>query len=288
WGSLCSLFESAVASCEVLNDVLMKTGSFDCLLAPSEKEEISVAAKFYRVILDLMTLLQSSKKPSINMVVLGIIDIESTLRELEDDITASEDDTTTEFRKALAETLLQCVQGRMRPFGRMEILGALLDPEMKDISKVRAEVPGGNPARFLLDAVLEYTSLPVAEEAVQVIEPPPTQKPRYSLTAKYGSLCDPFENMANQVDRYLASPVRLSGSCGPDDRDEVLKWWSQNESTFPAVANLARIILSIPATSAEPERRFSIAGNLLREKRCSMNPITATRVLFVHDNKEFL
>ena len=49
WGSVCRLFESAVASCDVLNEVLMKSRSHDHLLSPDEVEEIRIAAKLYRV-----------------------------------------------------------------------------------------------------------------------------------------------------------------------------------------------------------------------------------------------
>ena len=73
-----------------------------------------------------------------------------------------------------------------------------------------------------------------------------------------------------------------------EDNDNVLNWWRENSMAFPSISKSARIVLSIPATSAEPERRFSAAGNVLRVKRCSVAPLTMTKTLFIHDNKDVL
>jgi len=47
-----------------------------------------------------------------------------------------------------------------------------------------------------------------------------------------------------------------------DDPSKILSWWRENSILFPRLAQLARGVLSIPATSASSERTFSRAGFL--------------------------
>ena len=232
-----------------------------------------------------MILMQSAKRPSINMVVLGFIDIETSLRgEAEDDFLEEEEGESDQFQRDLCRQL-NCLQERVRPFTEMELLGALLDPEMKNIEKIRDESPSKNTAKFLLQAVKKYVSERFADEDTVIVSmDSPSKKQRCSLIAKYASLTRTNGTLRNEVDRYLAHVVQLDNSS--DNR--VLEWWHANSTTFPTLATLARIVLSIPATSAEPERRFSAAGNCQRERRCSLEPITMSKSLFIHDNKLFL
>lgn len=242
------------------------------------------------MILDLMVLMQSTTKPTINLVILGVIDIEMTLENIIDGTTSELRQTASLFKQNLASDLRDCITRRMRPFSAMEILGALLDPEMKNISKVRAEIPGGDAAELLFDAVRNHGLDCDEDESddVEILSEPPPKLHRASLIAKYANVETPYESLSNQIERYLASPVSLSQQGGSEGRDRVLQWWFENAETFPSLARLARCILSIPATSAEPERRFSSAGNALRERRCSMSPITMSKTLFVHDNRGLL
>lgn len=48
---------------------------------------------------------------------------------------------------------------------------------------------------------------------------------------------------------------------------DPIAWWKHYESSFPALACVARHILSIPASQAEVERVFSIAGVIMQARR---------------------
>ena len=241
-----------------------------------------------------MVLMQSSTKPTINLVILGVIDIETTLEKMAHEAAPVLRQSAAQFKQELASNLKDSISTRMRPFSEMEILGALLDPEMKSISEVRNEVPGANAADFLFDAILTHapvfgTDDPDDSDDVTVTSEPPPKQQRSSLIAKYANLETPSESLSNEVNRYLARQVTLCDSSdGTEARDRVLQWWFENAKSYPSLARLAQIVLSIPATSAEPERRFSSAGNALREKRCSMNPTTMSKTLFIHDNKDII
>lgn len=65
---------------------------------------------------------------------------------------------------------------------------------------------------------------------------------------------------------------------------DALKFWQKNKEKYTNLATVANVVLQIPITSAKSEAAFSIAGCLIREKRASIEPLRAEKVLFVHDN----
>lgn len=66
---------------------------------------------------------------------------------------------------------------------------------------------------------------------------------------------------------------------------DILSWWKViGCSLFPAIAEVARIILAIPATSAPSERVFSTAGRTSCGDRASMKPDTVERLTMAHEN----
>lgn len=65
---------------------------------------------------------------------------------------------------------------------------------------------------------------------------------------------------------------------------DALKFWKKNKEKYPNLATVASVVLQIPITNAKSEAAFSIAGCLIREKRASIEPLRAEKVLFVHDN----
>lgn len=57
----------------------------------------------------------------------------------------------------------------------------------------------------------------------------------------------------------------------PDDDDDILKWWRENEKKYPGLSILARSILAIPALNASSERGFSTCGRIVEERRTYLN-----------------
>lgn len=66
--------------------------------------------------------------------------------------------------------------------------------------------------------------------------------------------------------------------------DDVLLFWRAEETKYPNMAKLAKVILSKPASSAKSESAFSVAGVLLSKTRSNIEPLRAQKVLFIHDN----
>ena len=82
---------------------------------------------------------------------------------------------------------------------------------------------------------------------------------------------------ANQVQLYLSADVI------PLDSDP-LQWWKTNGHHFPSLPAVARRFLSAPSTSVASERLFSAAGNIYTDKRHSLLPDKAEKLLFIKRN----
>ena len=72
-----------------------------------------------------------------------------------------------------------------------------------------------------------------------------------------------------------------------DSNFDVLSWWKKHASEFPNLSQIARIILSISASSADSERDFSTAGVVIQERRTHPNPVTVDDIIFLHSNLRF-
>lgn len=85
-----------------------------------------------------------------------------------------------------------------------------------------------------------------------------------------GNRCD-----HNELEEYKAA--RITGF------DDILEWWQCNKMRFPRLYCFARLIFSIPASSASAERLFSKAGKLVTN-RPNMRSELVDEILFLNSN----
>ena len=84
----------------------------------------------------------------------------------------------------------------------------------------------------------------------------------------------------DELDLYFAEK--------PVARDvQPLKWWKENNARFPRLADVARVLLSIPATPVPAERIFSTAGLTVTKLRSCLKPESVDALIFLHDNLSF-
>ena len=76
----------------------------------------------------------------------------------------------------------------------------------------------------------------------------------------------PSDAAKNEIQLYI------SGQFTSVKRTNPLRFWKANESSFPLLADLARKILVIPATSGESERHFNTSGDVVDSKRTLLDP----------------
>lgn len=79
----------------------------------------------------------------------------------------------------------------------------------------------------------------------------------------------------DEVTRYIEMAVM-------DNEVEILDWWKRNKSAYPKLAQLARGVLCIPASSSSSKRVFSSAGRTISERRTALKPSTVDAIIFLH------
>ena len=85
--------------------------------------------------------------------------------------------------------------------------------------------------------------------------------------------------LENQLQSYLAAEVI-------DIEENPLLWWKNNGERFPHIANIARKMLCIPATSVPSERVFSDAGNIITTKRAQLKCDFAEKLILMYHNRK--
>ena len=67
-------------------------------------------------------------------------------------------------------------------------------------------------------------------------------------------------------------------------KDCILKWWNENSSRYATLARVAKNILGIPATQVYSERLFSLAGNVVTQKRTCLLTERVEHICFLSAN----
>ena len=78
--------------------------------------------------------------------------------------------------------------------------------------------------------------------------------------------------------QYLKAP-------GIGLHEDPLEWWRKNASLFPNLAEAARTILAVPASSAPSERVFSKLGRVAAKERVRIRGELADLLTFLSFNE---
>eukprot|EP00873_Tetraselmis_striata_P028870 jgi/Tetstr1/449134/TSEL_036344.t1 len=84
--------------------------------------------------------------------------------------------------------------------------------------------------------------------------------------------------------RYLTKASQLRKAGGFEKGKTVLDWWRMHHADFPLVAELARLLLCIPASQIECESIFSLAGLVTQHLRNRMGVEMMSQQVFIKKN----
>lgn len=104
---------------------------------------------------------------------------------------------------------------------------------------------------------------------------------RSDLEFLYGNIITDSNDRSIQFQNYIAEPqLRFDLN--------AFEWWKFRENKYPALAELAKQYLAIPATSVSSERCFSTAGNIVTSKRTCLLTKNVNMLIFLYQNRELL
>lgn len=81
---------------------------------------------------------------------------------------------------------------------------------------------------------------------------------------------------SDELDRYLLFEFEKT-----EQTENPLEFWKNHRNQFPYLAQYARTIFSIPATTTNVEREFSTAGWILNQRRTNLKPEEVDKILFI-------
>jgi hypothetical protein len=155
-------------------------------------------------------------------------------------------------------------------------IASLLDPRYKDLSDEHIDA-----RPIIRNTVLSKIQNCVPNEEVEYSPEAEGNSNKSALEFIYKKTNYSNMHPTEQLNAYLAEPqIRF-------DMDPFM-WWKLRANRYPAVADMARRYLCIPATSASSERTFSTAGNIVTAKRNCLLPKNVSLLVFLFQNKEYL
>ena len=88
----------------------------------------------------------------------------------------------------------------------------------------------------------------------------------------------PVTPLKVELQNYLTLPKL------PTSKVNVLLWWKDHQHQLPLLAQAARKYLCVTASSAPSERLFSASGNVVTNKRSSLDPVNVDKIVYLHEN----
>jgi hypothetical protein len=92
------------------------------------------------------------------------------------------------------------------------------------------------------------------------------------------------ETQADSIDMEIQEYTNLKII---DKSLDLLSWWKDHKTKFPYLYQAHVFINSIPASSAASERAFSLAGNIVTEKRTRLDPEKLNSMVLSRSNLQY-
>ncbi|CAF1549482.1 unnamed protein product, partial [Didymodactylos carnosus] len=122
----------------------------------------------------------------------------------------------------------------------------------------------------------------VTSQNEEVLEPLDKKQKIFLATLMDRKITKKKDKVKDEVQQYIE--MKLT-----DDQQYLnpLSFWKekQNQKFFPNLARLAKRYFSIPCSSAAVEREFSAAGQIVNQRRSSLDPSSQQHIIFTFDQK---
>lgn len=178
------------------------------------------------------------------------------------------------------------------PLSDIVILASLLDPRFQNLLDIK------NYLHSLKCGAVDFLVKCVKDIGTDCISSFPNSTPSCSssskretyveeLAEKHSTLASVAQTSTSQTDLERECYLLLSMS-NKIKVTNVLTFWKDHSKLMPILTNLATQVYGIPATSTPSERNFSVAGLILNQRRTQINPDNLDKVLFMHNNYDFV
>ncbi|XP_076283019.1 zinc finger BED domain-containing protein 4-like [Lasioglossum baleicum] len=281
WNSQFDMINRLINVRRALHHVLCEPDMPDLFTARewTEMEKYSTYLKLFKEATEMMSVQDTPTLPSYIPTVHAIRDRLTKIQE---------NDSDSEVAK-LKRNLITELDARFSFATNMECLVAsmLLDPRIKDRL---LPMERKDEAKAVLNKFATTYSKPSTPNADETVADENVASSSSAAEASTHTLFAFFKDVAqleghttnivcSQTDAYISEKLISPESC-------ILEWWNQNSTRYPDLAIVARNLLSVPATQTYSERLFSLAGNIVTERRSSLLSEKVEQLCFVFANQK--
>ena len=166
---------------------------------------------------------------------------------------------------------------------KVSVIATALDPRFKQLKFLSEDEKEEVKAELVRRAAVLETSIPVHVQSDDSTTPPPPKKSKSALDILLG------EDEASSSDGGIEAELTQYNMDKPVPRDtNPMDWWRENNTRFPKLAQIAKFVLCIPATSTPSEQLFSTAGLTVSKLRSCLKPENVDALIFLNANYHYL
>ncbi|KAL4085139.1 hypothetical protein QTP88_011338 [Uroleucon formosanum] len=280
WNSTYDMLKRIISIKDAVISTLAILQSSIQVLTPAEWEVVEKAVDVLQIFHEVTEEISSEKTVSISKVIVLVTSMFHTVETFVLDINIPYE------VNLMANSLKAQLKKRFEEIEDNEIISqaAILDPRFKQFGFKNENK--FNKALSILRTRISNIKLPSDSNPQKPLEtvtstPQPTSSLLWKVyenkVGKLKSIQNPTAAGLIELDKYMQEPLI-------DRHDDPLKWWYERKSIYPRLYTFVLKRLCITATSVPCERIFSEAGQIITQKRNSLNTKKASQLIFLHNN----
>jgi hypothetical protein len=253
--------ESILHNRKRINNLLDNVDKSELKLSKREVTILDSLVKFLCLFHDLTKSLSSESGPTINKVLPTRILISNKLQDNEND----------------------CELIKRYPISDIVLLSSMLDPRFCRLDEIAHQLSARHETKsvFLERMCLKYCQ---CQPRTAILDNPPPKRTKYSDPLLEMVACNSIgEDVKDDLPEVMNEYLEFS-SIRTLNNENLLQFWKGREKDFPLLSTIARMVLSIPATSTSVERLFSKLGLIVTSRRAQLKPINVDKLILLHDN----
>uniref|UniRef100_A0A1B0DG64 Uncharacterized protein n=1 Tax=Phlebotomus papatasi TaxID=29031 RepID=A0A1B0DG64_PHLPP len=248
WNSTCNMLISLSDVWDEVVEILEERDQHD-RIEQICKKEVDAIVNFLQPFKDSSMEVEGEDYPTLHLPILWQIKLKKHLN------VCTEDSTIIRtLKNEAAENL-----ARTPDFHILYYAAVFLHPKLKNLTMLSKEEKL-KTIQYIEDEIENFRDEDVDQEQ-EVMEISESKKSRLDTVS---SFYEPSQ--LREIEKYKSILV------GDDEDFSMLKWWDSQKNILPKLHKMANFIYSIPASSAPSERLFSTTGNIISDKRSSLDP----------------
>lgn len=276
WNSELKMIESAIKDVGATNRAVSLLGAEQrrrvSPLQPTDVAALQELIDLLQPFAEATDMTEGDAVVTVSAIVPSIVGIEKHLQSIAD--------RPTRYTSGTAAALSKAVRTRLEQFKTLDnSIAAVLDPRLKTSGTgTSADEEAQQEIRRRVDVLKTNTcsdddlETPSGDETTCETSAPKRSRLLAFLDVEYPSTSQSSRRRSgtggSAVDKYFSSP-RINIANPLDFWKDMSKNGEENDSKM--LAEVAREALGLTATSAASERLFSVAGNIMRDRRARMS-----------------